>query len=128
MEGNGCVLCKTKNEIEFFRRSVGCGIKDKPPIFGKVWMPIYIDWIKNITKNAPELDALEVKCHPKVSHDQRISLAENIKLRGPGILMEYTPELKPWQLQKVKKFVTKTFDMTDNKDFVVDVETLFNNL
>ena len=119
---------KPKNEIEFFRRSVGCGIKNKPPIFGKVWLPIYIDWIKNITKSAPALDALEVKCHPKVSHDQKLSLAKNIKLRGPGILNEYIPELKPGQLQKVKKFVTKTFDMTDNKDFDVDVETLFNNL
>ena len=55
-------------------------------------------------------------------------MAKNIKLRGPGILNEYIPELKPYQLQKVKKFVTKTFDMTDNKDFDVDVQTLFNNL
>ena len=41
--------------------------------------------------------------------------------------MEYT--LPPaGQIQEVKKSVTKTFDMTDNKDFDVDVETLFNNL
>ena len=31
-------------------------------------------------------------------------------------------------IQEVVKSVTKTFDMTDNKDFDVDVETLFNKL
>ena len=88
---------------------------------------MYIDWIKNITKSAPEPDALEIKCDPKVSHDQKLTLADNLKARGPGILMEYTlpPE---GQIQEVKKSVTKTFDMTDSKDFDVDVETLFNKL
>ena len=114
---------KTKKEIEFFRRSVGCGIKDKPPIFGKVWM--YIDWIQKIIKNATEPDALEIKCHPKVKNEKE-SLAEKLRDKGPGILMD---KLTPAGLiQEVTKSVTKTFDMTDNKDFDVDVETLFNKL
>jgi hypothetical protein len=115
---------KTKKEIEFFRRSVGCGIKDKPPIFGKVWM--YIDWIKEKIKDAPEPAALNIKCDAKVD-DQKISLAKKLKTKGPGIIKEYAlpPE---GQIQKVEKSVTKTFDMTDNKDFDVDVETLFNKL
>ena len=114
---------KTKKEIEFFRRSVGCGIKDKPPIFGKVW--IYIDWIQKIIKNATEPDALEIKCHPKVKNEKE-SLAEKLRDKGPGILMD---KLTPAGLiQEVTKSVTKTFNMTDNKDFDVDVETLFNKL
>ena len=114
---------KTKKEIEFFRRSVGCGIKDKPPIFGKVWF--YIEWIMEKISNAPEPEGI---CHPKVSHDQKHDLAKDIKEKGPGILPLYTPP-PAGQVQKVGPIsVTKTFDMTDNKDFDVDVEALFNKL
>ena len=118
---------KTKKEIDFFRRSVGCGIRDKPPIFGKVWIPRYIEWIKEKIKNAPERDALEIKCDPNESHDHKLSLAEKLRTKGPGILKAtLTPA---GQIQKVGPIsVTKTFDMTDNKDFDVDVEALFNKL
>jgi hypothetical protein len=55
-----------------------------------------------------------------------MSLAEKLKTKGPGIVMD---KLTPaGQIQEVVKSVTKTFDMTDNKDFDVDVQTLFNNL
>lgn len=80
----------------------------------------------NITINAPERDALEVKCDPKVSHDQKVSLAEKLRTKGPGIVVDILTQAG--QIQKVEKYVSKTFDMTDNKDFEVDVETLFNKL
>ena len=116
---------KTKKEIEFFRRSIGCGIKNKPPIFGKVWK--YMSWINKIIINAPARDALKIKCEITVVKNSELDFAEKLSKKGPGILKE-TTSAPADQIQKVEKSVTKTFDMIDNKAFDVDVETLFNKL
>ena len=80
-----------------------------------------MDWIEDVIKDAKEP---LYKCQPKRSR-QKQSLAEKIKEKGPGILIDITPKD---HLQKIEKSVLKTLEKTIDKDFDVEVEALFNDL
>ena len=108
-------------EFLFFRRSIGCGIRDKPAIFGKIWK--YIDWIEDkIQDSQPSTH----HCFPKYSPHQK-SLEEKIRLKGPGILDLTTTPDPVTILQKLQKSVTKSA-RKGAKDFDLDIEALFNKL
>ena len=61
---------------------MGCGIKNQPPIFGKIWK--YLSWIKDEIKDA-KLPFRE--CEEKPSPMQK-SLEDKIKEKGPGFIQE----------------------------------------
>ena len=103
------------------RRSIGCGIKDKPAIFGKIWK--YIDWIEyQIQDSKPSTH----ECFPKYSPNQK-SLEEKIRLKGPGILDLTTTPDPVTILHNFEQSVTKP-TKKGAKDFDIEIEALFNKL
>ena len=106
----------------FKRRSIGCGIRDKPAIFGKIWK--YIDWIQDKIQDS---QSSTHHCFPKYSPNQK-SLEERIRLKGPGILDLTTTPDPVTILQKFEKSVTKSAQKEGAKDFDMDIEALFNKL
>ena len=106
----------------FKRRSIGCGIRDKPAIFGKIWK--YIDWIQDKIQDS---QSSTHHCFPKYSPNQK-SLEERIWLKGPGILDLTTTPDPVTILQKFEKSVTKSAQKEGAKDFDMDIEALFNKL
>ena len=104
-----------------FRRSMGCGIKNQPPIFGKIWQ--YLDWIKDEIKDAILPMA---KCFEKPSPMQK-SLEDKIKEKGPGFIQESLNDPDDENtIKKVEKTLTFESDFAQDKDFDVKFEALFD--
>ena len=104
-----------------FRRAVGCGIKDRPPIFGKIWK--YLDWIEKMIQDAGQST---IKCDP-IPNLMKRTLIEKIREKAPGILDEAFENLNN------KGDVVKTVEISkiiedkivDSNDFDLEVEALF---
>ena len=104
------------------RRAVGCGIKDRPPIFGKIWK--YLDWIEKIIQDAGPTTE---KCEP-LPNLMKLSLLEKIREKGPGILDEAFENLN--NIGNVMKTVeiSKIIEdkIVDSNDFDLEIEALFS--
>ncbi len=107
------------------QRSFGCGIKDKPPIFGKVWK--YLPWITETIKYAR---ASYLQCQAEVPDPIQASLAELIKRKGPGILGQRDPQnMYSNHKSRIIDKLTKQFTLDDMKfaqDFDLDVDAVFD--
>ena len=100
---------------------MGCGIKNQPPIFGKIWK--YLSWIKDEIKDA-KLPFRE--CEEKPSPMQK-SLEDKIKEKGPGFIQESLDDPDGENtIKKVQKTLTFESDFVQDKDFDVKFEALFD--
>jgi hypothetical protein len=112
----------------FSRRSIGCGIKDKPAIFGKVWK--YLDWILETIKDAkPSVEP----CPNQNVQPLEKSLAEKIRQRGQGIIDQTLIEPEERGEAGVES-ITKKSDVFDDlkesaedvKAFDLEIDALFD--
>lgn len=103
------------------RRAIGCGLKDRPPIFGKIWK--YLDWIEQIIQDAePSIE----KCEP-TPNLMKLSLIEKIRQKAAGILDKASENLNNKgnvvKTEEISKIIED--QILDSNDFDLEIEALF---